>query len=253
MARLAVPDGATAGVEPERATCEVQHVSDPRRTVADAGGALLEHLEAIGRAKSHRETVESHLRVHIVPAIGRVAVDRLEEEHITRMVAGLRRAGKAPKTIRNILSTLHSVYDLAIRRRWCASNPCRFIDAPVAQQDADIRYLTRRDLETLLSEGVADDEWGSLERALYLTAAMTGLRQGELIGLRWRDIDWLGPRIRVRQAFVRGEFKAPKSRRGVRSVPMAMRVARELERHSQASLFTDDDDLVFANPATGGR
>ena len=230
---------------------EVDHVSDPSRTVSDAGRALLEHLEAIGRSKSHRETAESHLRVHIEPAIGRVPIDRLDDERITRMAAGMRRAGKAPKTIRNVLSTLHSVCDLAVRRRWCSSNPCRFVDAPAQQQDPDIRYLTRADLERLLSDGVPDDEWGSLEPALYLTAAMTGLRQGELIGLRWRDIDWLGQRIRVRQSYVRGEFKSPKSRRGVRAVPLAIRVASELERHSQRSAFTNDDDLVFGNPSTG--
>jgi integrase len=230
---------------------EVDHVSDPSRTVADAGRALLEHLEAVGRSKSHRETAESHLRVHIEPTIGRVPIDRLDDERITRMAAGMRRAGKAPKTVRNVLSTLHSVCDLAVTRRWCSSNPCRFVDAPAQQLDPDIRYLTRLDLERLLSDGVPSGVWGSLECALYLTAAMTGLRQGELIGLRWRDIDWLGQRIRVRQAYVRGEFKPPKSRRGVRAVPLAVRVAGELERHSQQSPFTEDDDLVFANPLTG--
>ena len=50
---------------------EVRNVSNPDRTVADAGRALLEHLEVLGRSRSHRETVESHLRVHIVPAIGK--------------------------------------------------------------------------------------------------------------------------------------------------------------------------------------
>jgi hypothetical protein len=60
--------------------------------VADAGAALLEHLEAQGRSKSHRETVESHLRVHINLGIGRVPVDRLDDERITRLTAGTRRA-----------------------------------------------------------------------------------------------------------------------------------------------------------------
>ena len=59
----------------------------------------------------------------------------------------LRRAGKAPKTIRNILSTLHSVCDLAVRRRWRTTNPCRFVDAPQPPETADIRYLTQPELE----------------------------------------------------------------------------------------------------------
>ena len=89
-------------------------------------------------------------------------------------------------------------------------------------------------------------------RALFLTAAMTGLRQGELIALRWRDVDWAAGRIRVRQNYVRGQFGTPKSRRSARSVPLADRVAGELERHHQASYWIRDDDLVFASPSTGG-
>ena len=51
---------------------------------------------------------------------------------------------------------------------------------------------------------------------------------------------------------MRKEFKAPKSRKGNRGVPLAMRVARELEAHFATTVFQDDDDLVFANPSTGG-
>jgi integrase len=80
---------------------------------------------------------------------------------------------------------------------------------------------------------------------------MTGLRRGELLALRWLDVDWLAQRIRVRQNYVRGTFGTPKSKRSTRSVPMALEVATELERLSRLSRFTDDDDLVFAHPATG--
>jgi integrase len=90
-----------------------------------------------------------------------------------------------------------------------------------------------------------------LERAMYRVAAMTGLRRGELLALRWCDVDWLAQRARVRQNYVRGQFGTPKSKRSTRSVPMALEVATELERLSQVSRFTDDDDLVFAHPATG--
>ena len=69
-----------------------------------------------------------------------------------------------------------------------------------------------------------------LDRAMYLAAAMTGLRQGELLALRWKDVDWIAARIRVRRNYVRGEFGTPKARRSTRSVPMADEVAGALER-----------------------
>lgn len=80
---------------------------------------------------------------------------------------------------------------------------------------------------------------------------MTGLRQGELLALRWRDVDWSAQRIRVRRNYVRGHLLTPKSKRGSRSVPLASRVAAELKRHFERSLGQEDEDLVFANPDTG--
>jgi integrase len=91
---------------------------------------------------------------------------------------------------------------------------------------------------------------GAVERPLYLTAAMTGLRQGELLALRWSDVDWTASRVRVAESFTRGAFDSPKSHRE-RSVPMADRLAGELERHFQRSYWRSDQDLVFAHPATG--
>lgn len=100
-------------------------------------------------------------------------------------------------------------------------------------------------------EAAVDGALADLERALYLTAAMTGLRQGELLALRWMDVDWQAFKIRVRQSYVRGEYGAPKSKRSSRAVPMADVVARELELLFQRSVYQGDRDLVFAHPFTG--
>ena len=85
---------------------------------------------------------------------------------------------------------------------------------------------------------------------MYRNAAMTGLRQGELMALRWRDVDWQAQRIRVRQNWVLGEFGTPKSKRSTRSVPMADEVAGELDRLFKQSRWKADHYLVFAAPHT---
>jgi integrase len=105
-------------------------------------------------------------------------------------------------------------------------------------------------VEALL-RGVPSDDLGRVERRMYLMAAMTGMRQGELLALRWRDIDWPARRVRIRRSFVRGEFGTPKSKRSSRSVPLADRLARELDRLHQETNYGRDDDLVFAHPHTG--
>ncbi len=118
------------------------------------------------------------------------------------------------------------------------------------QGDPDIRFLDDAELEALLRV-VPADRIGGTDRVLYLAAAMTGLRQGELMALRWRDIDWSAARVRVRQNYVRGQFGTPKSKRSTRSVPLAHRLATELERHFERSAWQADDDLVFPHPDTG--
>jgi integrase len=88
---------------------------------------------------------------------------------------------------------------------------------------------------------------------VVLAAGVTGLRQCELIGLRWRDVDVASQRVRVRNAYVRGEHstdgKSELSTR--RSVPMTDRLVVELERWRTRTVFAAPDDLVFAHPHLG--
>ena len=224
---------------------------DRDRTIHDAGAAFLEHLEARGRAKSHVESVRSHLRVHLEPFFGSTAIERISPDEVTRLLARLHRGGRRPKTVRNVFSTLHSVFELAVKRGWIRANPCKQVDLPEVQPSTDIRFLTQRELVAVIEHGVPDDAWGRIERPLYLMAAMTGLRQGELLALRWRDLDPAARKVRVRQAWVRSEFKAPKSRRGSRGVPLANELTEALDELAQRSSFVADDDLVFAHPHTG--
>ena len=103
-------------------------------------------------------------------------------------------------------------------------NPVKRVKKPaLATADADVHFLDTEEVEALL-RAVPDDPLGRVERVMYLTAALTGMPQGELFGLRWRDVDWTARRIRVRRNYVRGEFGTPKSKRSSRSVPLASRV-----------------------------
>ena len=98
-------------------------------------------------------------------------------------------------------------------------------------------------------DGTLEEELGLIERPLYLCAAMTGLRQGELIGLRWCDVDWIAGRVRVAESYTRGAFDSPKSHRG-RSVPMSDCLAGELERHFQRTRWRADRVDAAAPGAT---
>ena len=125
--------------------------------------------------------------------------------------------------------------------------PWKGIAADLGIAESTAIYLYGLDLE----QTGAADPLSEVERVLYLTAAMTGMRQGELLALRWMDVDWTAHRVRVRRNFVRGKFGTPKSKRSSRSIPLADDVARELELLYQASSYQADEDLVFAHPHSG--
>jgi integrase len=222
-----------------------------RVTMAEAGDQLLLSLELKGRKKSHRLTVASDLRNHIVPFFRSKDLERITPDDIERYIAA-KRTTLAIKTIRNHLVTIHSAFELAVRKGWCSSNPAKRADRPVVRTtETRIRFLEQRELNQPIEAEYPDDAFGRLEPTLYLTAAMTGLRQGELIGLRWRDVDFRARRIRVVAPYVRGEFGDPKSAGSARSVPMAERVAIALTELRARSFYGRDDELVFAHPESG--
>ena len=209
--------------------------SGERRSVGEAGEQLVEHLAALGRKPSTLNTYRSLLRAHLSPGLGEMTLDRIEPVHVERLVAAMRQGGAGAKLTSNALTFLFQVFEFGRRKGWCERNSVKQVDRPEVEADQDIRFLSIEEVEALLAAVPDNDVLGPTDRALYLTATMTGLRQGELLALRWRDVDWPAARLRVRQNYVRGHWGTPKSRRGSRSVPMVDRVAGELERHFQRS------------------
>jgi integrase len=222
-----------------------------RATMQEAGEELCRALEIRGRKKSHRLTVASDLRKHIVPFFEGKDLARVTPEDIERYIAVKTRT-LAVKTVRNHLNTMHSVFEIGMRRRWCHTNPVKLADRPrTRKNETRIQFLDQAELDKLLATNYPDDAFGRIEPSIYLTAAMTGLRQGELIGLRWRDVDLSARRVRVVSPFVRGEFGDPKSEGSGRSIPLADRVASELKKHKERSAYATDEALVFCHPETG--
>jgi integrase len=191
------------------------------------------------------------LSSHLKQRLGKEPLSQVEPERIESLISAMRRDNKGAKLIHNALTLLSQIFEFGQRKGWCQSNPCKVVDRPQVEESTDIRFLEMEEVEALLAAVPQNTTLGPTDRALYLTATMTGLRQGELLALRWRDIDWTAGRVRVRQNYVRGHWGTPKSRRGSRSVPLADRVAGELERHFQRSAFQADDALVFPHPHTG--
>jgi integrase len=223
-----------------------------RLTLTVAGERYVRHLELVMERKpSTTQDYRIILKNHLVPFFGTGGIDKLTADDVTAYLHRKARAGLARQSIVNQINFLHAIFKYSMKRGWVTTNPVLAVDRPQSKgHDPDVRYIEMAEVEALL-RAVPDDALGGIERVLYLAAALTGLRQGELIALRWRDVDWPASVIRVRRAYVRGSFTTPKSRRGSRAVPFRDRLGGELARHFQASPFQGDGDLVFAHPETG--
>jgi integrase len=222
-----------------------------RMTVAEAGELLVASATARGLKRSTVMSYETICRVHLAPFFRSRPLDRIKRRDVEGLAAHMIRRGKSPATTRGAMSLLHSIFEHARRQEWVVANPVSLADKPRSREvDPDIRFLETEEVEALL-RAVPDDYLGRVERPMYMAAAMTGMRQGELLALRWRDVDWQAQRVRIRRNFVRGEFGTPKSKRSSRSVPLADRLAGELDCLFRATNWSEEDDLVFAHPHTG--
>jgi integrase len=252
-----VPKGLTrpqaeAALRQEMSSAQPAATVRARETidVGIAGARHLEHKRSLGLKKATLMDYESTLRVHLVPFFGDATLDEIDASRVESFIYAKQAQGRAPKSILNYLGLLHAIFGHGLKRDWCTHNPVSLVDKPRVPRTADIRFLTLDEVEAILN-ATPDTELGRNDRLIFLAAVTTGMRRGEVVALRWKDVDWNARVIRVRQNFTRGEFGTPKSRRSSRAVPLANRLAEELQRHFTQTPYNGDLDLVFAHPATG--
>ena len=253
--------GTRHGLTRSQAEAELRRRMSEHTVVArDRGIALSEagerYLAHVTNVLERKPTTIQDYRIildrHLLRFFGDVRVSAIRAENVASFINAQRRAGLAANTVRNQVNVLHGLLGFGVKRGWLAVNPVDQVDKPgqARNREQRIQFLSSVEVDALV-RAVPDDVLGEVERPLYLTAALTGLRIGELLALRWRDVDWVAGRIRVAESYTRGRFGSPKSARGVRSVPLADRLAGDLERHFRGSSYQADDDLVFCHPQIG--
>jgi len=229
-----------------------------RATVAEHLGKWLETIEAdLGST-----TVERYSQVcngHIIPALGEVRLQKLRPTQIQDFINDCRKDGridgKGGLSGRTALH-IHRIFKLALKQAvgWqlISSNPMDGIAAP-SPNKPEVEVLDKAETAKLLKAAEGRPIYPAI-----LLAVTTGMRRGELLALRWSDIDFLEGHLDVNQALVdtkaKGlEFKAPKSEAGKRRISLPAITIEELKRHRtrQAEKFfklgfrPGNDDLVF--------
>lgn len=218
-------------------------VTDTGHTLRDAVEEWYVYLEA-ERGRSHAALQDYRWAVnrYIIPEWG---ADSRIAALTTRQVNGLRerllREGRlSRRSVQKIMIILHGICKRAERNEWVIANPCAKAErVSPARASGHFNALSVEEVY-----GVSRAAGGTQMPALIVTAAMTGLRMGELRALRWRDVDFASRTLHVRENFVHHTLGRPKSGR-VRSVPLADQVAVALDGLSRRDRFTGPGDLVF--------
>jgi len=214
---------------------------------------------------------ETVLRNHLVPEFGELHLNEITRKAITAFVADWRaggpryrervrlareleatrakvegrpprsvRLGNSPKTISNAIVPLREMLGHAVEWGYLSTNPAAGIKRPQLEH-AEMHFLDADEVRRLLE--AARPEW----RTFLLCAVTTGMRIGELLAVRWGDVDWQRRRIWVRRSVDRGgRFSQPKTAKSTRAIAMPPTLVSALREHLMASRFKGEDDLIFA-------
>jgi integrase len=202
----------------------------------------------------------TQVNAHVVPALGDLELQRLVPTHLSAFYRALltsaRRDGQglAPKTVRNIHAIIHRALKDAVRWGYLVRNVAEAVDAPNGKSP-EMQVWTPEQLRTFLTHARHDRL-----HALWLLVATTGMRRGELAGLRWIDVDLTAARAAPRRPRVVANYQVyesePKTAKGRRSLALDPATVAALgEHHARQAAERaavgpgwQDTGLVFTRP-----
>ena len=215
---------------------------------------LLETVKPSSRASTYRRHSDI-VRCHLKPTLGHVRLASLTPAQVQRLLNAKLAEGLAPRTVQYIRGVLRHALGRAMRWGYIGINVAALTDPPRIQRH-EVAAISPEDARTLL-KAVAEHPFASL----FVTALATGMRQGELLGTRWQDVDLnagtlrvTGNLQRVDGQYVLLEPKTAKSKRTVALPTIAVDALRtrgtqqKEQRLRAGSLWTNPLDLIFTTP-----
>jgi integrase len=199
-------------------------------------------------------TYQATLRRLLIPRFGELKIGALTVENVAVLIRDLERQGLTPKTIQAYIATLRGVMVFALRRGHIQSNPCDLLtrdDRPRPREPKPDHIWSDEEIEGLIAaaRAIAEQPKARYNYAPLIAMALyTGLRLGELLGLTWQDIDIGEGVLYVRRQWLRtGVYGPPKTKAGLRRLPLSTEMTKSLAAHKLNSRHSGDNDPVFAS------
>ena len=161
----------------------------------------------------------------VYAALGHIRVDRISPLDIQRFVGTLNADGLAPSTVRNYVRFISVILNYAVKKRIITYNPCVTVDYPEARETEREIYTTE-EVKELLGLMWEDGEDKRPFAVFFMLAAYTGCRKGELLGLEWKDVDFVNDVISIRRAYYYSSAEhtsytdTPKTKKSQRSLKL---------------------------------
>jgi integrase len=195
---------------------------------------------------------ERIMQKHIIPHLGDIPLKDITPHQIEKFYASLVEAGVGTRTVRMVHSVIHRALERAVFNLMLTRNPSAHATLP-RYTHGEMKVLDEIQVNQFLVAAI-----GSPFVALYHLAVKTGMRQGEILGLRWSDLQWGNGRLYVQRQLqdLRGEgyiFQEPKTRSGRRTIQLGegtLQALRDHREHQQlqkafAGSRWQDNDLIF--------
>lgn len=195
---------------------------------------------------------EGILNKHVLPQLGGLKLIDLGPTEIQSFYFALQKDGVGARTRQLIHAVLKNALGKAEKWGLLLSNPIRLVDRPVVKKK-ETRVMDQNEIKNVIR--AANGIW---IKPILQIALVTGMRQGELLGLQWLDIDWAMPGIHIRRQLQRIpneglQLKIPKTKRSIRTVSIGTNTVSILmdHRNLQEMLFgdrIDPSDPIFCRP-----
>jgi integrase len=204
----------------------------------------LETIKSSIRLNTYR-TYEVHIIHHLVPGLGNIGLQELRPDHIQRFYTAKLEAGTGRSTLRLCHAILHRALGDAVKWSLLARNVCDAVNPPKAKQTE--MSVWDADQVTEFLRAAQGHRW----EALFYLAVTTGLRQSELMGLFWTDLDWEARKLRIQRQCYRGrltELKRSSSRRPVALGELAiqkLRERQEIQMHEREHPDWEEQGFIF--------
>jgi len=212
----------------------------PKTTFAEFAEKWIKEYCRTALKPSTLRGYKNWIRRHLMPFFGYMQLSEISPEDVQAYVSEKLADDKiSPKSINNSLVPLKRMFTIAVRWGYMRTNPAQYVEKPrLEHQEMD--FLKPEEIRLFL-DNVSDES-----HPFFLTAILTGMRRGELMGLQWGDIDWENRTIHVRRSVWGGRFQTPKSKRSIRAISMSSHLMKTLRRHMVKSA-PNDHELIFAS------